>query len=572
MQRLLAFDFEPISHFFFSDWFVYGYCAFIIGVFAYWLIPLRRESRTLHEALDELIGRLPARSQTETGDASQETGEIAEAQEFSRGFETYDRFAREKLGTVWNEFVETLLFPETGSDDPIRNTSEVSQFLNESTVIFPKVRSGLFQSVPNLLTGIGILGTFIGLAAGVSAFDLDETDSGGVSVVLPLLEGAGLAFWTSIVGLVTSMVFLWFERTTERKLQLKLDAFVKRIEDCLHRTTTAGIARDQLQEQKEAVRQLKTFNTDLALRLGEVLDEKVGERLGAQLEKLVQAVGELRADRATDSGQVIAEAIGKFSEALHGRAGSEFDDLARTVASLDRTLSDSSDRMEQTQRGIRDSLEEVVGAVRTTMESGTRQMVTTLGTQLEGLGREATGKVAGTMEGLLKAAASLETAAQRNELTLDGMRKFSEQVEALGEGIARAKRDLHQTAAPLEQAVRSLRDASDRSAGAVQATLGIVASVEQGTENIKTYQAELNTIWEAHQRRFEGIDQGLVKVFEEIDEGLNRYTEKVDQFVRELDRFTGSAIDKLAAATADLSDAVDELGGTMEKSRNARSE
>ncbi|TOQ08322.1 hypothetical protein CGH04_20465, partial [Vibrio parahaemolyticus] len=65
-----------------------------------------------------------------------------------------------------------------------------------------------FNSVPNKLTGLGILGTFLGLVAGIylassgiGSNNIDEA-KGALS---HLLDGASLAFLTSIAGLITSM-------------------------------------------------------------------------------------------------------------------------------------------------------------------------------------------------------------------------------------------------------------------------------------------------------------------------------------------------------------------------------
>ena len=88
---------------------------------------------------------------------------------FVEGFEQYDAIIKreDKLKLHWSEFVETLVKPQPGSQESIRNTFEVSRHLNYANIIFPNVSARLFHSAPNLLTGVGILGTFVGLASGV---------------------------------------------------------------------------------------------------------------------------------------------------------------------------------------------------------------------------------------------------------------------------------------------------------------------------------------------------------------------------------------------------------------------
>jgi methyl-accepting chemotaxis protein len=61
------------------------------------------------------------------------------------------------------------------------------------------------QKTGNTLTGLGILGTFVGLSLGLTSLDL----SNGVSTssILPLLEGMQTAFWTSVVGMCLSLIY-----------------------------------------------------------------------------------------------------------------------------------------------------------------------------------------------------------------------------------------------------------------------------------------------------------------------------------------------------------------------------
>ena len=147
-----------------SSGFVLWYCA---GIFAFLVfsggcllwqtVRLGRKLRKVRLKLSEDGEDAPASPRTHLRKA------------LAKRFEAYNQEVERALGLPWTEFVETLILPDPGSDDPIRNTGEVSRYLNDATIIFPRLSSGFFQAVPNLLTGTGILGTFIGLAGGVGA-------------------------------------------------------------------------------------------------------------------------------------------------------------------------------------------------------------------------------------------------------------------------------------------------------------------------------------------------------------------------------------------------------------------
>ncbi len=521
---------------------------------------------------------------------------------FARGFEGYDRKVKETFRLPWKEFVETLILPESESDDPIRNTSEVSRYLNDATIVSPKISSGFYQAVPNLLTGVGILGTFLGLAAGVGAASsgLSSSKPAEITAALQqLLGGASLAFWTSIAGISASILFVLVERFSSRRLHVELDKWVGAIESRLKRVTPEGVALQQLEQSKQAATQLKQFNTDLVYALEQALEEKIAGRLSPQLERLLEAVEGLREDRATDSGQMIEQALVRFTDALQEKTGSQFEDMATTVDDLNRTLKESADAQAQTQRDVRGARASVLNAVKTAMDTGATAMTETLqqslgevtgvlasaseqlanrltastnaaadelrstlgsaSQELARTGTEAASKITGSLQGLLTAAASLEKASTQSEELLSGMNQFVEKLNALRGTIESTHQEIVKVTEPVGSAARDMRESSEMSANALAKTSDLVGRVEVSVNALERHQQEVATAWTEYQERFEGIDKSLAQVFTQFDEGLSRYCAQVKEFANELDKTTSNTVQQLAGATADLSGAIDDL-------------
>ncbi|MDD6422130.1 MAG: EAL domain-containing protein [Intestinibaculum porci] len=83
--------------------------------------------------------------------------------------------------------------------------SDIEDYINEdgiSLVCWHNV-VGL---IPGTLTGLGILGTFIGLIIGINNLSFDDTTT-ALASVKTLLEGINVAFYTSISGLILSLIF-----------------------------------------------------------------------------------------------------------------------------------------------------------------------------------------------------------------------------------------------------------------------------------------------------------------------------------------------------------------------------
>ena len=566
---MLSFDFAL------SPAFVKYYCIGIGAFLAVSVLLLVRQ-----------LGPLWFKLRQVTGDLESLDGEEG----FARGFEGYDRKVKEAFGLAWTEFVETLILPAK-SEDPIRNTSEVSRYLNDATIVFPRISSGFFQAVPNLLTGFGILGTFLGLAAGVGAAKsgLSSEDARHITGALQqLLGGASLAFWTSIVGIGCSIFFVFVERFASRRLHIALDKWVGAIESRVERVTSEGVALDHLDQARRTTTQLERFNTDLIFALEQALEEKIAGRLSPQLEQLLQAVERLREDRATDSGQMIEQALVRFTDALQERAGSQFEDMAATVDDLNRTLKESAGALAETQQTVQTAMDSGASAMtqtlRQSLDEVTRSLADAseqLANQLTASGKEAAAElqstvssatqklaetgvsaaaqIAGSLGGLQGAAENLELASMQTEKMLSGMNQFVERLNALRGTIESTHEQIAGVAEPMERAARGMQDSADRTAGTLTQTSDLVGRVEASITTLEGHQQQVATAWTEYQRRFEGIDNSLVEVFRQFDEGLSRYCAQVQQFANELDKTTSHTVQQLASATAELSGAIEDL-------------
>lgn len=82
------------------------------------------------------------------------------------------------------------------------------------------------------LTGLGILGTFIGLSLGLNSFNGNDiyTISDNVG---PLLEGMKVAFHTSVYGIFFSLIFNVVYRALMADAYEKLSQFLAVFRECV---------------------------------------------------------------------------------------------------------------------------------------------------------------------------------------------------------------------------------------------------------------------------------------------------------------------------------------------------
>lgn len=122
----------------------------------------------------------------------------------------------------WHEFKEGLVceieeFEMNGVKKNVRvykNAIEAEQFFNFDSVVINSerwifgIKFGMFDSVPNILTGLGIFGTFVGIVVGLPA-----TLQGDIAQHMEeFIRGMRVAFGTSILGLLFSLIFTFIDK------------------------------------------------------------------------------------------------------------------------------------------------------------------------------------------------------------------------------------------------------------------------------------------------------------------------------------------------------------------------
>ena len=108
---------------------------------------------------------------------------------------------------------------------------DIDELINEDELCL-RSWQGVVLQIPGTLTGLGLLGTFIGLLTGVSNIQISSVDA-TMNSIISLFYGIRVAFYTSISGVILSMVFnivyklIW--NLTVRDLGVFLSAFKKNV-------------------------------------------------------------------------------------------------------------------------------------------------------------------------------------------------------------------------------------------------------------------------------------------------------------------------------------------------------
>lgn len=294
---------------------------------------------------------------------------VAQSNNFQTQYETIRPHLEKDriIGHCWRAFEETLILPYSDQES-IRYIKRPIVFFNQASLISARINLRHYQAIPNMLVGIGLLFTFIGLIAalyfasqGFEAQDTAETQK----ALSQLLHAATFKFVTSVAGLLASLIFAWREKNHLHRLQTAIEKFCQQLELRMAFITPEQIAVEQLKETKDQHQQLERLNTDLAFSIAKALEQTtLASASSATLESmkdlvhsatntlaaiesmhisLGQKIGDLRDHFGAQNQDALEKLLREFISNLKAGAGTELEVLGNTLQILTENLRGSLD-------------------------------------------------------------------------------------------------------------------------------------------------------------------------------------------------------------------------------------
>ncbi len=292
---------------------------------------------------------------------------------------------------------------------------------------------------PTILTSTGILGTFLGVALGLTTFDTANLQAG----VPTLIEGLKTAFWTSIAGLLGALVVKF-------------------------RHMTAVVRQKQVEEQYRAA-----TVTDLANLLGDIRDslsdvkagglraslENMHQQHGDQLQGLKHSLADYQ-DQMVEANtrsfiSAIESVMQDFNTQINTQYGDNFRQLNEAVGQMLQWQDNYKTELEellQTQRSNGDLLDKASNAYEKMVRHSEifNQVSSSLGKMLDVLQQQAEG-----MDQYIDQLAKVAAQASQDLPALEN------RVYALTEGLAASIQESQQQVGDtVTAAAQSLRDTS----------------------------------------------------------------------------------------------------------------
>lgn len=233
----------------------------------------------------------------------------------------------------------------TSSKGVITEVCPIEEYINEELI--DQVGRTYFNSaVSGTLTGLGILGTFLGLTLGMSSFSGNDIFTISDNIA-PLLDGMKVAFHTSVYGIFFSLVFTFVYRSLMSDAYEKLSDFLSAFHEY-----AAPVASNT----DENMSAMLIYQANMANSLKNMMELMRGN--AAEQIKGVERVIQLFMDRLSDAMSTDFESLGNSlrqaceAQGTYARNFQRLEESTRILLEASRSMSDTMNLALDRQREI----------------------------------------------------------------------------------------------------------------------------------------------------------------------------------------------------------------------------
>src|SRR5208283_3826816 len=189
------------------------------------------------------------------------------------------------LLSAWSSFKSKIVTRQEGEDHFWATDSADTDF-SESALIDVHLNKSFFGSIPGVVTGTGLLFTFLAILVALYSVKIDGTKYVGIDKLLSGLSGK---FISSVAALFSATIFLVAEKSIFHRLTNRRKDLVTAIDNLFPRLTPTQVLSDIHSDIAEQTKAFRLFNSDLSLKL----KESFSESLGPTLEHMINSIDEL---------------------------------------------------------------------------------------------------------------------------------------------------------------------------------------------------------------------------------------------------------------------------------------
>lgn len=251
------------------------------------------------------------------------------------------------LAHVWKEFKETLhgqkeLNSSSGQFEIVveRSTIPAESFFRTETLVDTVLRTEFFKHLPGILTGLGIIGTFLGLIQGLQAFEVSEDPDTARKSLEALLQGVYRAFLVSAWAIGLAMLITSIEKWIVTALYKHVETICQLLDGMFQAGAGEEYLSRLVQASEASAKEAKQLKQSLVGDLKQILEELTERQISANIsssnqiaDRVVAGVSDSLKEPLTNISEAVKHVTGNQGEAVNRL-------LTDTMAALTAQLRD----------------------------------------------------------------------------------------------------------------------------------------------------------------------------------------------------------------------------------------
>lgn len=190
----------------------------------------------------------------------------------------------------------------------------LEDYLNEE-LIDAVIKKNILNLIPGVMTGLGILGTFLGLSMGLQNFNTGNSEEIASSIA-PLMDGIKVAFHTSIYGMSFSLVYNFIYKEILEDAYIALNDFLQSFDSYVDSDADAdNNSAMQIMLQK----------------MPEIIGDRITDLIGPAMDRMNDTLENFTKNIADSQVEGVAQIVDQFMVSMNSSLGDSFIRLGNTI-------------------------------------------------------------------------------------------------------------------------------------------------------------------------------------------------------------------------------------------------
>lgn len=416
------------------------------------------------------------------------------------------------LVVPWQDYRKSLIKKEEMSNGSPRTvlycTSAANDYFTLSAIA-QKADIPFWQNAGGYFTGLGILGTFVGLVIGLYGLDVTSPD---ITVlkngIAGLLSGIKFSFVTSIIGVICALLFNFRHKAIVSSAVQEIDKLVEKLESMYPRLTVEQLLVYSWEENIKQTSQLRTLSTDMSERLGELFDNKLDKNLNGLVEKLDNNLKPIFEKMLVALEGLNSNGADAIAGAIDSHSGAAMDSLADTLLNLKGSIEANIAASQNVSQATNDKLMHTVDLMANAFTS------------------------------------NAEKAAQRQEESMNAtVTNMQQMLQQMQTSLDKTIKEITATSEQANERIKQTTEATDATASNIVNTFGEMVSNQKSllekssqgiVENMQSSGLEILSILEEHKTSME-------RTYSQFNEMSNATKDLLQVAAKSINRFEAAA-------------------------------